>query len=416
MPNIRMRLPSRNWMIFLSITGSWTAAVLHDRRQKRNTQKKWCELVSHLKEEPLPTNALPRRVTVFLSAPPGDGIRAAREHFTEYVKPILVAAALDWDVVEGRKEGEVRAGLAERIRRQRRKQGDVAETPLEEDVSVALERVRERIGVEDYAGIKGDIVIGRNTWKEYVRGLHEGWLGPMDATKPAPIVQGIDDVLAANGTDLPTTTTTTEEPTLDASKVVDEFLGETSENKPTSPDAASAKPEKPPVTPPYNTTSSYTDSPLPQFAPNELTPSTPVAFPHILGFLNTPIRMYRFLNRRAVADDIGRQTAAAVFAAHRAYEHSTEHLSGADDDDAASRPWEQQRVLAYEEADWTKASKKREVDEGERVRLDEVIVDARIGARMRRFELAGEMEERAREIERGLPGVVRDLWAAWKWI
>jgi hypothetical protein len=33
----------------------------------------------------------------------------------------------------------------------------------------------------DEPGPKGDLVIGRHTWKEYIRGLHEGWLGPLDA-------------------------------------------------------------------------------------------------------------------------------------------------------------------------------------------------------------------------------------------
>lgn len=58
------------------------------------------------------------------SAPPGDGLRAAREHFHEYVKPILVAGAVDWEVIEGRKEGDVRAGLAAKIRRLRRRNGE----------------------------------------------------------------------------------------------------------------------------------------------------------------------------------------------------------------------------------------------------------------------------------------------------
>ena len=147
LPNFRFKLPSRNWLIFLTITGSWTGALLYDRRAKRKAQNKWCTLVSHIAKEPLPTNTLPRRVTIYLAAPPGDGLRSAREHFVEYVKPVLVAAALDWDVVEGRREGDIRAGLAERIRRFRRTKGDVAETPLEEDVKLALERIRTKDSV-----------------------------------------------------------------------------------------------------------------------------------------------------------------------------------------------------------------------------------------------------------------------------
>jgi len=406
-----MKLPSRNWMIFLSITGSWTAAVLYDRRQRKNVQKKWCELVSDIAKEPLETNTLPRRVTIFLSAPPGDGLRSAREHFTEYVKPVLVAAALDWDVVEGRREGEVRAGVAERIRRHRRKRGDVAETLLEEDVSVALERIRERIGVMDYPGTKGDIVIGRNTWKEYVRGLHEGWLGPMDP--PKPTTETIDATPAVDADrSINSSASTTQQDPSTPDKVVDEFLNESSSTTKPTPDTP-PKTEKPSVVPAYNTATSYAESQLSHFAPAELTPSAPIAFPHILGFLNTPIRAYRFLNRRTLADDIGRQTAAAVLAAHRGYEHTGEETSSTDD--GPQRPWEQQRILAHEEADWNKASRKREEGEGERVRLDEMVVDPRIGSRMRRFELDSALEERAKEIEKGLPGLLAELWSVWKW-
>lgn len=403
-------------MIFLSITGSWTAALLYDRRQKRNVQRKWCELVSHIAQEPLPTNTLPRRVTVFLSAPPGDGLRSAREHFTEYVKPVLVAAALDWDVVEGRKEGDVRAGLAERIRRLRRKMGDVAETPLEEDVPLALERVRAKIGVEEAAGIKGDIVIGRHTWKEYVRGLHEGWLGPMDAPKPpppaiAPLALGDEDVPAQAE---PATAIATATTSQDASAVVDEFLGEKPADQKTLAPATTTTPEKPAVVPAYNTPATYAESSLSSSVPPEFTPSAPIAFPHILGFLNTPIRMYYFLNRRSLAEDVGRQTAAVVLAAHRAYEHSADDTLTSEDGQSGSTAsaWEQQRVLADEEANWTKASRKRVDGEGERVRLDDVAVDARIAGRMRRFELDGAAAQKAGDIERGLPGVFTDLWAA----
>src|SRR5579862_5493860 len=121
---MKLRLPSRNWLIFLSVTGSFTAAILYDRHAKKKIQQKWCDLVSHLADETLDTAAMPRKVTIFLSAPPGDGLSPAREHFREYVKPLLVAAAIDWEVIEGRKEGDVQKGLAEKLRSTRRRSGE----------------------------------------------------------------------------------------------------------------------------------------------------------------------------------------------------------------------------------------------------------------------------------------------------
>ena len=153
---------------------------MYDRREKKRVQRKWAKVVEHVALEPLDTTQLPRRLTVYVSAPPADGLVSAREHFNEYVKPILVAAAMDWDAVEGRREGDVRAGLAERIRRVRKKRGERSVEPVEEDAQEVLEQQRARAGIREWDGTPGDIVIGRNTWKEYVRGLHEGWLGPLD--------------------------------------------------------------------------------------------------------------------------------------------------------------------------------------------------------------------------------------------
>ncbi|KAI4130296.1 MAG: hypothetical protein LQ347_003451, partial [Umbilicaria vellea] len=192
LPNFRFKLPSRNWLIFLSITGSFTTALLYDRHHKRKAHQKWCKVVSHIAQEPFPVNRMPRKLTVLLSAPPGDGLRAARTYFQEYVKPVLVAAALDWEVIEGRREGDVRAGLAEKIRKLRIKNGErkasqgaskeeeEKEEEEKESIEEALAQVRHKNGIEDWDGVQGDLVIGRNTWKEYVRGLHEGWLGPLD--------------------------------------------------------------------------------------------------------------------------------------------------------------------------------------------------------------------------------------------
>ncbi len=188
-------------MIFLSITGSWTAAVMYDRREKKKIQKKWIKVVEHIAQEPLDTQQLPRKVTVFLSAPPADGLVPARDHFHEYVKPILVAAALDWDAVEGRREGDVRAGLAERIRKVRKKRGEKSAEPIEEGMQELLEATRQRAGVSEWSGHGGRYcIVGRHTWKEYVRGLHEGWLGPLDippsleeveaAPEPTPVAPG----------------------------------------------------------------------------------------------------------------------------------------------------------------------------------------------------------------------------------
>lgn len=329
-------------------------------------------------------------MTVFLSAPPSDSLSTSREHFVEYVKPILVAAAMDWDVIEGRREGEVRAALSERIRRYRNRHGEAVEVPFEATATSVLVPMRERIGVEEWKGEAGDLVVGRNTWKEYVRGLHEGWLGPMNpppAPPPPPAVEApsTGDSEAKSETD-------------DASPTA--ARAEAEEAKTTEEKKEEEPPAKPLVTQPYNSPDSYDSSHLPTSIPERFAASIPIHHPHILGFFNTPIRMYRFLNRRYLADEVGRQTAAAVLAASRQYRRSSSGLGASDEAE-----WEQQDALRIEEKEWHKSVKEPKEYAKERVWLNDVVIDPRIGERMRKFELTSEDEERAKAIGRGAAGI-----------
>jgi import inner membrane translocase subunit TIM54 len=69
-----------------------------------------------------------------------------------------------------------------------------------------------------------------------------------------------------------------------------------------------------------------------------------------------------------------------------------------------SQDWEQQVLLAEEEQTWHKSVRKplKEGDETERVWLNDIVIDSRIGERMRKFELDPEEEARADRIASGL--------------
>ncbi|KAK4984293.1 mitochondrial import inner membrane translocase subunit tim54 [Elasticomyces elasticus] len=444
LPRIRARLPSRNWLIFFALTGSFASAVYYDKYQTKRAKAKWCGLVSHISEEIPPPGAMPRKVTVYLAAPPGDGIRSAREHFHEYVKPILVAGAMDWDVVEGRREGDVRWGTAERIRKERKRKGESTTEPLEMNTKEALLEARERAGLHEWQGVKGDIIIGRHTWKEYVRGLHEGWLGPIDP--PAePVVEaapadfeslapetaqhtpghpslGDTAVKAAADLTIPSTTNPTSSPS-DASTPLrsdDASPTASSDLPPTQTEAKPAeeppKPPKPRRPPPYISASTYSSATPAAGMPTDLGPAAVLPFPHVLGFLNTPTRVGRFLNRRHLADDIGRRTAAAVLASYQSFQEAalfdssfaSESASESTESDGSTaraalgrQDTVQNAVLAHEERDWEKALRKDRKAGEESVWLDPMILDQRIAERMRVFRLDPAEEERAMKIERG---------------
>ena len=415
LPVLPRKLPSRNWLIFWSLSAALSAAIIYDKREKKRATAKWAHAVEHLAKDPIHNPcAMPRKLTIFLSAPPGDGLRFAQDHFTEYIKPILAASGLDWEFVQGRREGDIRAVVAERLRKVRRGwESDLTGVPQEdvppEDV-VAI--VRRKNATPQYEGPNGDVVVGRNTWKEYVRGLHEGWLGPLS---PPPEPEPISSLASDSGS---------------GSTDGDAAAASPDEKKPEETDESKPKPP-PPQPKPYNSPDSYPASPLPLLTPAELTPSAPIREPHILGFLNTPTRMRRFFNRRALADDIGREVAAVCLATYREFRELP------DTDSSADARYEQQKTLEWEERDWVKSVWKDDEQKRsptgddaspaaqtppkdparERTWTQPVVLDSRIAMRMRRFELQPADEERARtivvpeeEIEGFVKGNLRQLY------
>jgi len=361
--------------------------------------------VSHLAKEPLRhANDQPRRLTVYLECPPGDGLRVSQDYFIEYVKPVLAASGLDWDFVQGREEGDVRAAVAERIRRERRavETPDKVELPTEEKI---VQDLRAKSGIKEYAGLKGDLIVGRHTWKEYMRGLHEGWLGPLD-----PPVKS-DDAPFAEETKPQDDSETNKDGH-------DEKKAEEGEKK---------KPERPPQPPPYNTTADYSSSGTPRQIPPEFDPVVLIQEPHTLGFSKTLIRLNWFLNRRKLADDVGRQTAAICLGFSQDWSGA-----GTSSDDAGPTASVQTRALDHEEALWPKSVWKedrvdeegKKKDRTEKIWTAPIVADPRIVSRVRRFDVLPEDETRAKsfvvpeeEIEGWIKGSLRSLgrWGVKQW-
>lgn len=413
-----MRLPSRNWSIFWTLTLSFAGAVTYDKWQTKRMREKWCRLVAPIAEESLDAHTAPRRVTIYLAAPPGDGLRCAREHFHTYVKPVLVAAAMDWDVVEGRKEGDVRHKTAERIRKVRQRNGEGTSVEEGED-ALTIEAIRLKNGSQTYPGVGGDIVIGRHTWKEYIRGLHEGYLGPADSPKEPEAETPTDST--------PSTQAAAQQPANDAPGITATLLDSDSQPKGSesaSPTQSADHPESEVTTTTENKEAeqkkdeaekptpkrrfpqspilpeNYATATLSASTPEIIGPSMPVRMPHLLGIRNTPIRIYRFLTRRRVADDIGRQVATAVLASHRPYVT----VSAPDESSAAGGSVEvpeQQEVLRFEERDWWKTVRQPRQEHEESVFIEPMAFDERILSRMRAFQMTSEDEDRAKSVASG---------------
>ena len=83
----RPRLPSRNWLIFIGAVSSLVSAYAYDRRQCRLIREEYIRKVEHLAQEPMPSSALPRKVTVYAAKWPGDEDHSRPlRYFRKYVK------------------------------------------------------------------------------------------------------------------------------------------------------------------------------------------------------------------------------------------------------------------------------------------------------------------------------------------
>ncbi|KAJ3888294.1 inner membrane protein import complex subunit Tim54-domain-containing protein [Lentinula edodes] len=191
----RPKLPGRNWLIFFGVTGSLVGAYIYDRRQCRALREEYIGRVKNLAEEyswhdgsGLETLgkdahlAWPRKLTVYAARWPGDeDYDVAMKYFRRYLKPIFVAAAIDYDMVPGKKHGDVALKIADEIKRKRAEQEYA--TSSSESVSPGMAMPpqyhaptqTERESLE-LAG--GTVIIGRATLKEYFSGIVRGWTEP----------------------------------------------------------------------------------------------------------------------------------------------------------------------------------------------------------------------------------------------
>ncbi|KAF3930419.1 hypothetical protein ABW20_dc0100841 [Dactylellina cionopaga] len=374
LPRFKAKLPSKPWLVFIGLVGTWTSLIVYDRREKKKAQTYWCERVSHLAQKPLSPTELPRKVSIYLASPPGDGITSAREYFKEYVKPVLVAAAVDYEVIEGRRAGEIRWKVAERTRRLRRGEEDTEGTEKE----AAIKAREKQAGISKEEGPGGVVVVGRHTWKEYVRGLHEGWLGPADIPdddvldeikkdipEPQPVVSSMSDVLPTDPPEdkLPTENTSPKDQ--DGSK----------------DGSKEEKPRKPHFPVPTISQAEYPSATLPPSMPSSFQPSKVIPFPHLLGFLNTPFRIQRYLTQRRLMDHVSREVASIAMGTYEPYK-SREDVTEA---------------YKIEETDWPKKwvdrLAKGDVEDNkdepirEKTIVEELHVDGRVAEKMKKFVL-----------------------------
>lgn len=390
-----LRVPSRNWLIFWAVTGTIAGWITYDRYERKQIREQWKQKVSYLATQKMNPLEMPRRVTVYVAPPPGDYLDASLTHFRQYIKPVLTASATDFDLRTENRQGEIRHRVAEEIRNRRR-----AELGLETSDPAFKDELDKTIesGLQ-YDTTGGVICVGRGAYKEYMHGLQEGWLGPLEAPAEDPTSTTDSDDVAAFPTreddlrDIMGEKKEEEEQQQQPQEqpqqssepeTLDQQQDQAAEEKKTesSGEDEEKKEKQAPVPKPFIPLTKLSEAELSaefRRAAEQGNLADPMAIinqPHILGFLNTPIRLYRFFNRRHLADRMGAATAAVVFAQSRPFT--------AEDDDACIQ----------EEHDWPKKWKQKGLDKGSEWMID-LKVDDRIRENLRIYELPNELPNEA---------------------
>ncbi|KAJ7172126.1 inner membrane protein import complex subunit Tim54-domain-containing protein [Mycena filopes] len=256
----RPKLPSRNWLIFISITASTAGLYIYDRQQCKTIRKRYIDMVKDLADEPVASLSRPRKVTVYGGKWPGDEDHdQTLKYFRKYVKPILVAAAVDYEMITGKRLGDIANRVADDIVSKRRLEAGLDSRPaVYQQLPTYQTPLEERRNELD----GGIVLIGRPTFKEFMTGLKRGWTAPLEKVDT-------DELLA-------------QELEMDGRFDEEDDPTERTEVKPFEP---------PPPSPPPSSA-----SPLPPIPP--LPPLLLVPFTDILGFTKIPLMIWQFFNRR----------------------------------------------------------------------------------------------------------------------
>ncbi|KAJ6453454.1 inner membrane protein import complex subunit Tim54-domain-containing protein, partial [Mycena vitilis] len=205
----------------------------------------------------------PRKVTVYGGKWPGDEDHdQTLKYFRKYVKPILVAAAVDYEMIGGKRLGDIANRVADDIKTQRRLAAGLDSRP---EVFQQLPTYQTPVEARQSELDGGIVLIGRPTFKEFMHGLKRGWTEPLDKVDR-------DELLAQE---------------LENDGRFDE------EDEPERPEPRPFEPPPPSFT---SAPSSTAASPMPAVSP--LPPLLLVPFTDLLGFTKIPLMIWQFFNQR----------------------------------------------------------------------------------------------------------------------
>ncbi|KAI8637572.1 mitochondrial import inner membrane translocase subunit Tim54 [Parasitella parasitica] len=293
-----LKAPSKGTLIFSSVAGAISGIIYTSNKNAEDARVRLVQRVSFLADRPCDVHEMPRKVLVYISAPPGDGLEKSRNWFREYVKPILVAGAVDYEIKEARSAGQIENSVIEEVVKRRREAEEASKSAEENQEQVdnvelighsnnpfASPKMKEMMKIKagntaDYDGI---LAIGRNAYREVLSGLSKG----------------CDASLAVVAEEQKTPDETTSQ--------FDNSTEEQEEKQQTEVD-----PVEPVESENFGTDSQHQGEEKYFSLPSRFSPVMYIPHVNIIGWSNIPYRlwMWYFDNRRI--EDVGKYVVAAV--------------------------------------------------------------------------------------------------------
>lgn len=240
------KLPSRNWLIFFGVVGSGISSYFYDQNEIKKLRLKYMKEASRLMDEinieknskfndadkfdikDVPTNLKLRKLKIIIAPLPDDYLDNTMKVWRRYMKPVIHSAGLDYDLVLGDEQGKIREKIADELRGYKKtmsveekntenvapaiivneidalnqNQEEDLVDPLVEDILNKTYDFSNVLGVfyknkelkdesiiyedalvKDDSKVGGVVCLGRGAFKEYLNGIQEGLLGPVEKTE-----------------------------------------------------------------------------------------------------------------------------------------------------------------------------------------------------------------------------------------
>ncbi|KAH9807562.1 inner membrane protein import complex subunit Tim54-domain-containing protein [Melampsora americana] len=314
------RLPSPKTSGFILVSSSLLSLYLYDRHQCRRLREEYVHELQHLSQAialntPSAASWMPRRITVYGARVPNDvDVDRGAQWFKKYVKPMLIAAAIDYRIENGISPGALGRKISSDIHNERIIQAaQNREAFHQPPVSPGMPGF-QMWHFQQHRLEGANLILGRASLKEYLWGLKKGY------REPLPLDGLEEDERLSRQLD--------DEGLFDQTDHSDESLpeglrGVTQQIRMTDDSLSALTPSDLDTSPKPNRNSSWIPN-LTPFSPSNLAtqsstlstsatnqlavlPPSPipeqpplllVPFDHPIGMIWWPLKLYRFFNRR----------------------------------------------------------------------------------------------------------------------